>query len=75
MGTSKFPIMYSHTTIMKQLNVARSKLRLFRSKGLADEMGKAIDELEQESKTVTGNCPKGFFKLGFDYVVTAEKPL
>jgi len=74
-GTSKFPIMYSHTTIMKQLNVARSKLRLFRSKGLADEMGKAIDELEQESKTVTGNCPKGFFKLGFDYVVTAEKPL
>lgn len=72
--TSKFPIMYSHTTIVRQLNVARSKLPLFSSKGLAAEMGKQIDALEKESKSATDRSPTGRIKLGFDYVVTAEMP-
>lgn len=72
--TSRFPILYSHSTIVRQLNVARSKLPLFPSKGLASEMGKAIDELERESKRATERSVTGRLKLGFDYVVTAEKP-
>lgn len=72
--TSRFPIMYSHATIVRQLNVARSKLPLFPSKGLAAEMGKQIDGLEKESKAATDRSPTGRIKLGFDYVVTAEMP-
>mmetsp|Transcript_29228 Transcript_29228/g.86554 ORF Transcript_29228/g.86554 Transcript_29228/m.86554 type:complete len:317 (-) Transcript_29228:214-1164(-) len=72
--TSRFPIMYSHATILRQLNVARSKLPLFPSKGLATEMGKQIDELEKESRAATDRSSTGRIKLGFDYVVTAEMP-
>jgi len=71
--TSKFPIMYTHTTIVRQLNVARSKLKLFPSKELAKSMGKQIDELEKESLAVTGKAPNRKIQLGYDYVVTGEK--
>ncbi len=74
-NASKFPIMYSHNAIVRQLNVARSKLPLFPSKALAKEMGEAIDKLEQESKVATDKSPTGRLKLGFDYVVTAERPM
>ena len=66
--------MYSHNTIVRQLNVARSKLRLFPSDDLANSMRKAIDELEKESKAATMRSPNGRLKLGFDYVITAEMP-
>ena len=74
-GSSQFPIMYSHAAIVRQLNVARSKLPLFPSKALAKEMGEQIDALERESKAATDRSPTGRLRLGFDYVVTAEKPL
>ncbi len=74
-SSSNFPIMYTHAAIVRQLNVARSKLPLFPSEGLAKEMGKAIDALEKESKIATERSPNGRLKIGFDYVVTAEKPL
>jgi hypothetical protein len=67
--------MYSHTSIVRQLNVARSKLPLFPSKALALEMGEEIDALERESKEATDGSSNGRLKLGFDYVVTAEKPM
>lgn len=73
--SSTFPIMYSHSAIVRQLNVARSKLPFFESKELADKMGKEIDRLEQESKEATDRSINGRLKLGFDYVVTAEMPL
>jgi len=73
--TSRFPIKYSHGTIVRQLNVARSKLPLFPSKGLAEEMRKQIDELEKESLAATERSPTGRLTIGFDYVVTAEMPL
>merc|ERR1719384_2731045 len=75
MSSSQFPIMYSHAAIVRQLNVARSKLPLFLSKTLAKEMGEEIDKLEKESKEATDRSPNGRLKLGFDYVVSAEKPL
>jgi hypothetical protein len=69
----KFPILYSHASITRQLNVARSKLPLFPSKDLATEMGRTIDALEAEAKAVCESCEGGRIKFGFDYVVSAEK--
>ena len=72
-SSSKFPIMYSHAAIVRQLNVARSKLPLFPSKSLAKEMGEVINDLEAESKVIIDRSPNGRLRVGFDYVVTAEK--
>lgn len=72
-GSSRFPIMYSHTSIVRQLNVARSKLKLFPSKTLAEEMGETINALEHECKLAMQRSKNGRIKLGFDYVVIAEK--
>lgn len=74
-SSSQFPIMYSHAAIVRQLNVARSKLPLFPSKALAKEMGEAIDALEEESKEAIDRSPNKRLQLGFDYVVSAEKPM
>jgi len=73
LDTSKFPILYSQSAIKRQLDVARSKLRLFSSKGLADEMANEISALEKECELVTSKALDGRIKLGFDYVITAEK--
>lgn len=70
---SQFPILYSHGTIVRQLNVARSKLPLFPSPGLAKEMENAIKDLENESLILTQRNKNGKLKLGFDYVVVVEK--
>ena len=37
-------------------------------------MRKTIDELEAEAKEAIDKSPTGRLKLGFDYVITAEKP-
>jgi hypothetical protein len=74
-ATSQFPILYSHNAIVRQLNVARSKLKLFPNQKLAKEMGETINFLEQESLKATSKAPAGRIKLGFDYVVTAQLPL
>ena len=63
----------SHGTIVRQLNVARSKLPLFPSPGLAKEMENAIKDLENESLILTQRTKNGNLKLGFDYVVVVEK--
>jgi hypothetical protein len=72
--STKFPIMYSHEAIVRQLNVARSKLPFFPSKALAKEMRETLDKLENESKIATDKSPNRRLKLGFDYVVTAQMP-
>lgn len=72
--SSKFPILYSHSAIVRQLNVARSKLKLFPSKALAKEMEEAINALEMESKIATDKSSNQRLRLGFDYVVTAQMP-
>ncbi|EED87838.1 predicted protein [Thalassiosira pseudonana CCMP1335] len=72
--TRQYPIRYDHATMLRQINVGRSKLKLFPSKGLADEMGKVLDSLEKESKEVTAKQADGRITLGFDYVVVAERP-
>jgi hypothetical protein len=69
---STFPILYTHQTIVRQLNVARSKLPLFSSRGLAEKMRKEIDELEHESSRATAKSPNNRIKLGYDYIVVAE---
>lgn len=71
--TSKFPILYRHATIVKQINVARSKFRFFPNPEVADAMRKVLDDLEVESLEATKRSPNGRLQLGFDYVVSAEK--
>ena len=73
METRQYPIRYDHGTMLKQINVGRSKLRLFPTKGVAEEMGIILDKLEQESLEVTRKQDSGRITLGFDYVVVAEK--
>lgn len=71
--TRQYPIRYDHGTMLKQINVGRSKLRLFPTRGLAKEMGGILDRLEAESLEVTRRMESGRITLGFDYVVVAEK--
>jgi hypothetical protein len=71
--SSQFPILYRHETIVKQINVGRSKLPLFGTPDLASSMAKVLDDLEQQSLEATQRSPTGRLTLGFDYVVSAEK--
>jgi hypothetical protein len=71
--TRQFPIRYDHDTMVKQINVGRSKLRLFPTRGIAEEMGIILNKLEEESKAVTSKIEGGRITLGFDYVVVAQK--
>ena len=59
------------TTIVRQLNVARTKLALFPNRELANAMRKTLDDLEKEAEKVMKETG-GSFKLGFDYVICAE---
>lgn len=69
-----YPIRYDHSTMVRQINVGRSKLKLFPTKGMAAEMGKVLDDLEKESLEVTKKQVDGRVTLGYDYVVVAERP-
>ena len=71
--TRTYPIRYDHPTMVRQINVGRSKLKFFPSKGMAKEMGLVLDGLEKESLEVTRRQKDGRITLGFDYVVVAEK--
>ena len=71
--TSKFPILYRHATIVKQINVARSKFKFFPTPELVESMRKILDDLEVEALEATQRSPNGRLQLGFDYVVSAEK--
>lgn len=71
LNTTTFPILYSHQTIVNQINVARSKFEYFPSPQLAEEMKSVLDDLESQSLEATSNGKR--VKLGFDYVVTAVK--
>ena len=70
-----YPIRYDHSTMVRQINVGRSKLKLFPSEGMANEMRKVLDDLEKESLEVTRRQSDGRVTLGYDYVVVAERPL
>ena len=71
--TKQFPINYTYETMVRQINVGRSKLPLFTNKELAKEMGGLLDELEKESYTVTKRQKDGKVTIGFDYIVVAER--
>ena len=66
-NSTTFPILYRHETIVKQINVARSKFPYFPSPELADEMKKTLNDLERKSKEATERSG-GKIRLGFDYM-------
>eukprot|EP00586_Coscinodiscus_wailesii_P010347 CAMPEP_0172498384 /NCGR_PEP_ID=MMETSP1066-20121228/113161_1 /TAXON_ID=671091 /ORGANISM="Coscinodiscus wailesii, Strain CCMP2513" /LENGTH=301 /DNA_ID=CAMNT_0013271645 /DNA_START=200 /DNA_END=1105 /DNA_ORIENTATION=+ len=72
MSVDTYPILYTKETIGRQLNVAKSKLSYFPSKGLAKEMEVVIEEMEKEVKVIMERNG-GTLKIGFDYVIAAEK--
>jgi len=69
----KFPIMYSHQTICRQIRVARSKLRFFKTEQLKEGMREVLDQLEAESEQLTEKSNTGRIRFGFDYVVCARR--
>lgn len=71
LNTTNFPILYRHQTIVNQINVGRSKLQNFPSPELGDAMKTVLDDLEHESLEATQRA--GRIRLGFDYVVAAER--
>eukprot|EP00980_Cylindrotheca_fusiformis_P029240 scaffold22766_cov131-Cylindrotheca_fusiformis.AAC.6 len=71
LNTTNFPILYRHGTIVNQINVGRSKLQYFPSPELGEEMKRVLDDLERRSLEATKRA--GRIRLGFDYVVTAER--
>ena len=73
--TRTYPIRYDQGTMVRQINVGRSKLKFFQSKGMARKMGHVLKGLEKESLEVTRRQKDGRVTLGFDYVVVAEKPV
>jgi hypothetical protein len=70
--TKTFPILYRHATILKQINVGRSKLPYMPSAEVRDATQRLLEELEEESLRVTSQLPTGRIRLGFDYIVTVE---
>ena len=70
-NTTNFPILYKHQTIVNQINVGRSKFPFFPTPELADQMKKVLDDLERQSLEATQKVER--IRLGFDYVVAAEK--
>ena len=68
LDSEQFPILYKHTTIVKQINVGRRKFRKFPTKELVDSMTTVLDDLEKRSKEATDKSPNNRIELGFDYV-------
>ena len=72
--SSQFPILYSHATALKQINVGRSKLPLIRRQAgnaeLARGLQRELQSLEDQIRVATAGGGK--IELGFDYVMTAE---
>ena len=73
--SSQFPILYTATTAVKQINVGRSKLPIIRAAGnptLADGLERELQSLDEQVRVACAKQSNGKIELGFDYVVTAE---
>lgn len=68
-----FTILYRKNTIVKQIDVGRSKLPLM-PECMRDSMRRLLDDLEQRAVEETQDDTKRI-PLGFDYVITAEKDI
>ena len=73
LSSKTFSILYKHSSIVTQINVGRSKFKYFPTPELVDSMKTILDDLERQSSEATSKAPNGRIKLGFDYVVAAEK--
>jgi hypothetical protein len=71
--TRTFPILYRHATIVKQIDVARSKLPFMPTQAVRNAMREVCSQLEQESLRATSQAPNGQLQLGFDYIVAVER--
>lgn len=70
-STQRFPILYSFESIIRQINVGRSKLS-YMPENARGGMKVMFDELEGKAKEAT---KEGRLRVGFDYVVAAERDI
>ena len=70
--TSKFPLLHRAEDLMDQVGTARWMLRRIDDTNLASALEDSLDNLEREIRTSTQDQT---IRLGFDYLVVAEKPL
>jgi hypothetical protein len=73
LSAQTFSILYRHESIVTQINVGRSKLPQFPNQDLAEQMKLVLNGLERQSLEATQRQSNGRIRLGFDYVVAAEK--
>jgi hypothetical protein len=71
-AAEKFPILYRHETVVKQIDVGRSKLPLVPPE-LRPGLAETLDALERRSLRACLKRPGGRIPFGFDYVVTAVR--
>jgi hypothetical protein len=73
LSAQTFSILYRHESVVTQINVGRSKLPQFPNQDLAEQMRLVLNDLERQSLEATQRQSNGRIRLGFDYVVAAEK--
>jgi hypothetical protein len=70
--STRLPILYSESSIRRQLNVARAKLPRFKDRALAKAMATALDELDLRVVATANAQPNRRIAHGFDYIIAAE---
>ena len=73
LATERFPILYSDASITRQLEVGARKLPLFTDRALAAAMGAHVEDMRARIKAAVAEAPNQRIKLGFDYVIAAER--
>ena len=69
----QLPILYSEHSARRQLNVAKTKLKLFQDRNLAAAMELSIADLDRRLvAAINAQSPDRRIKHGFDYVIAAE---
>lgn len=79
--TMEFPIQYTRSKILNQLQVAQKYLHYLSYEPLVYGLQRAIDDLKEEVNVLFDQHPNDgddndfYITSGFDYLVIAEKPL
>jgi len=72
--TKKFPITYTHASIVRQLDTARSKLKFVMNNTTRAALTQQLNDLEQQAKIACQNKSGGRLNVGsYNYVVVAQR--
>mmetsp|Transcript_26569 Transcript_26569/g.30193 ORF Transcript_26569/g.30193 Transcript_26569/m.30193 type:complete len:542 (+) Transcript_26569:56-1681(+) len=72
--TKKFPITYTHSSIVRQLDTARSKLKFIMNNTTRAALTLQLEDLEQKAKVACQQKNGGRLNVGsYNYVVVAQR--